>query len=226
MQTNQERYQEERKKLAQERKLTVLHTAKNLFLEKGITNVSMNDIMIHAKVSRGTLYSYFSNITEIIFAIESFITKDMFAGARIIASQSFYDSVQNSLFHYIDHFYEYQDTFRFMGMFDHIYRDHNSHTNQTAQTQPEYTTYHAMISQTWQNWNQDSNTTSHKERSRLLALANMVGSYLQKLASRGSLLEKNQLISVNNQLEQLKHIVSLCIKGLKEESKENSARRI
>ncbi len=220
MQTNQERYQEERKQLAEQRKLAVLHTAKQLFLEKGITKVSMNDIMTHAKVSRGTLYSYFSNITEIIFAIESLITKDMFTGARIIENQSFYDSVQNSLFHYIDHFYEYEETLRFMGMFDHIYRDHNSNAKQNDQAQPEYITYHAMISQTWQNWIRDNNDTSHKERSRLLALANMVMSYLQKLASRGSLLEKNQLISVDNQLEQLKHIVSLCIKGLIEESKE------
>ncbi|HEX5564556.1 MAG TPA: TetR/AcrR family transcriptional regulator [Sporosarcina sp.] len=52
-----------------DRKLQVMLTAKKLFIEKGFTSTSIQDILEEAKISKGTFYNYFTSKNECLMAI-------------------------------------------------------------------------------------------------------------------------------------------------------------
>ena len=52
-----------------ERKRQVMLTAKKLFIEKGFTSTSVQDILEEAKISKGTFYNYFTSKNECLMAI-------------------------------------------------------------------------------------------------------------------------------------------------------------
>lgn len=51
------------------KKKEMIEAAKNVFIEKGFIHTSMQDVMDRVGVSRGSLYSYFTNIEEIFMAV-------------------------------------------------------------------------------------------------------------------------------------------------------------
>lgn len=51
------------------RKRRVLESSMELFIEKGIQNTSIQDILNHAGISKGTFYNYFNSKNECVFAI-------------------------------------------------------------------------------------------------------------------------------------------------------------
>lgn len=52
-----------------QRKRQVLDSALQLFIEKGFHNTSIQDILNHALISKGTFYNYFSSKNECFIAI-------------------------------------------------------------------------------------------------------------------------------------------------------------
>ncbi|WP_339252142.1 TetR/AcrR family transcriptional regulator [Sporosarcina sp. FSL W8-0480] len=52
-----------------DRKRKVMLTAKKLFIEKGFTSTSVQDILEVAKISKGTFYNYFTSKNECLMAI-------------------------------------------------------------------------------------------------------------------------------------------------------------
>lgn len=52
-----------------ERKRQVMLTAKKLFIDKGFTATSVQDILEEAKISKGTFYNYFTSKNECLMAI-------------------------------------------------------------------------------------------------------------------------------------------------------------
>ncbi|KXH83870.1 TetR/AcrR family transcriptional regulator [Sporosarcina sp. HYO08] len=52
-----------------ERKRQVLRTAQRIFIDKGFTATSVQDILNEAKISKGTFYNYFSSKNECLLAI-------------------------------------------------------------------------------------------------------------------------------------------------------------
>lgn len=52
-----------------DRKHQVMLTAKKLFIEKGFTSTSIQDILEEAKISKGTFYNYFTSKNECLMAI-------------------------------------------------------------------------------------------------------------------------------------------------------------
>lgn len=52
-----------------EKKKEIVQLSIPVFMEKGFTQVSMQDVMDKAKISRGALYSYFTNIEDIFIEV-------------------------------------------------------------------------------------------------------------------------------------------------------------
>jgi len=52
-----------------ERERELIEAAKKVFIEKGFVHTSMQDIMDKAGISRGALYSYFSNIDHVFIEV-------------------------------------------------------------------------------------------------------------------------------------------------------------
>ena len=68
-------------KSEQKRKF-ILETARRVFVEKGFKNVTMKDIVEACKISRGGLYLYFENTSQIfleVMKMESEEADDVFA---------------------------------------------------------------------------------------------------------------------------------------------------
>ena len=192
--SSRDRYNQERRDSAENRKNQVLDRAQELFLEKGLAKVTMNDIIDRTGLSKATLYRYFKNITEIIFEIQYRMMDELF-----------YHKFNNSsplsfVMGIIDDFPEHQDAYRYIGMFDHLYSE--SYPNEELGEQ-----YEKFVSR--RDWNEgfNQNNLSDELVTHLMVVINIVISFLQRLALRGKVLEKYQGISVERQLEEFKSMI-------------------
>ncbi|MGJ7922357.1 TetR/AcrR family transcriptional regulator [Neobacillus sp. LXY-4] len=60
-----------------DRKQHVIKTAHHLFIEKGFQNTSIQDIIEHSGISKGTFYNYFSSKNELLIALFKMIYKKL-----------------------------------------------------------------------------------------------------------------------------------------------------
>jgi AcrR family transcriptional regulator len=60
-----------------DRKLQVIKTAHQLFLEKGFQATSIQDILDRSRISKGTFYNYFSSKSELLTAIIKSLYKEL-----------------------------------------------------------------------------------------------------------------------------------------------------
>ncbi|WP_121604934.1 TetR/AcrR family transcriptional regulator [Virgibacillus sp. Bac332] len=67
-----------------ERKRQVLVTAQQLFIEKGFSATSIQDILEESNISKGTFYNYFSSKNECLIAILEYVNEETFVRRREI----------------------------------------------------------------------------------------------------------------------------------------------
>lgn len=72
-------------KLAEERRKEILDTAKELFLENGFENVSVNEIIKEVGVAKGTFYHHFVSKQEVLNAIVEDMTDQIISYASSVA---------------------------------------------------------------------------------------------------------------------------------------------
>lgn len=65
-----------------ERKRQVLLTAQRLFIEKGFSTTSVQDILEGSKISKGTFYNYFTSKNECLVAILEYVNEETFVRRR------------------------------------------------------------------------------------------------------------------------------------------------
>lgn len=196
-----ERYIIERQQQAIHRKEHVLTTATALFLEKGLGNVTMNDIMVAANISRGTLYNYYPNIHEIAFDISySMWDKILKDGLNLTHDAKSSEALTKEvLLLLIEQFDSHKDAHAYMGMFDHLY----STGYPSSQLAKAYSDYIVHL------YNQLGihDFSSKENYQKAITYGNIVISMLSRLALRGSLLAQEQHVSISEQLEYLKKII-------------------
>jgi len=199
--SNMDRYNIERQEQSKKRKQNVLDIAEKLFLEKGLAKTTMNDIMIAAKVSKGTLYKYFDSIDTIAFKIQYRMISEVFKNAFIFIKKDIEvdEYVPRSLLAIIDEFHEHEDAHRYIGMFDNLYAEEYP-SEKLANEYKEFleSLNIGMI---------DKFDNKHKDYNKLVTCINVVLSFLQRLATRGRQLEKYQGITIDNQLNEFRKMV-------------------
>lgn len=199
--TLKERYLNERQQQVTYRKELVRLTATRLFLEKGIGNVTMNDIMVAANVSRGTLYNYYPNIHEIAFDIAYTMWDDILKdGANLVHDSKTSEVLtKDLLLLLIEQFDSRKAAHAYIGMFDHLYStDYPS--SHLAQTYSDY-----IIHLYTQLGIRDF--ASVESYQKAITYGNLVISMLSRLALRGNLLAKEQHVPVSIQLDYLKNLI-------------------
>ena len=194
-----ERYNNERQKQAEQRKMKVLDIAQGLFLKKGLANTTMNDIMNEAGVSKATLYRYYKSIHPIAFEIEYRMLREIFQNTYFVIENdlSIEEIVFKSLLKLIDEFHDHESAYVYVGMFDNLY----------AKQQPS-----EKLAQDYQDFFETLNMKRlYKEDpekvTKYITSINVVLSFLERLATRGKLLEKNQEISVDAQLGEFRKMI-------------------
>ncbi|MDZ7771719.1 MAG: helix-turn-helix domain-containing protein [Balneolaceae bacterium] len=70
--------EERRKREKERRRRQILEAAKELISEKGIDSLTMSEIANRAELSKGTLYLYFENKTDLCLAITGMELEDLF----------------------------------------------------------------------------------------------------------------------------------------------------
>jgi AcrR family transcriptional regulator len=192
--SGRERYNRERQETAWKRKQVVIDRAEELFLNKGLNQVTMSDIMEAAGISKATLYRYFNNMDEIIFEVQYRKMSVLFHNAEPLASPLKF------VLGMIDNFNQNRDAFRFIGMFD----NHYSEKYPNEEMAREYEVFTLRNDRKSVSLSDESTREMHE---RFVIVINVVISFLQRLALRGDILEKYQGITVERQLEELKHMV-------------------
>lgn len=193
-----DRYNQERQVLSEKRRQSVIDISEGVFLEKGLNNTSMSDIMKAAEVSKGTLYKYFDNIDQLIFEIEYKMLRRIFKNpfGEPEEGVSLNEYMVTGINTMINEFHDNVDAHCLIAMFDNMYT--KAYPNK--EMAHDYNEFLINLSQ---------NTFSVEEdmKVEIVAKVNIVLSFLQRLAIRGDLLEKNQGVTVDEQLDVLKKMM-------------------
>ena len=198
-QSNMDRYNIERQKQAEQRKMKVLDVAQGLFLEKGLANTTMNDIMTEAAISKATLYRYYKSIHPIAFEIEYRMLREIFQNTYFVMENDLNteEIVFKSLLILIDEFHQHEAAYIYVGMFDNLYaKQHPS-----EQLTRDYLDFFETMNMKRLYREEPEKVTKY------ITSINVVLSFLERLATRGKLLEKNQEITVDAQLGEFRKMI-------------------
>lgn len=184
--TKREKYLEQRKLLMEERKKEVIDTAKKLFLEKGLNNVTMNDIMNEAGLSKATMYRYYDSIHPIAFEVEYEMMQEIFSDLKLIdiTNRNGGETIKEILLTMVDRFIYHIKAYRYISMFDFLYSDQYPNDNLSQE-------YNKVIQSII-----DSNMSGERVKeqySEALTYVSVIFAYLQKLAHRKEIIDKGEI---------------------------------
>ncbi len=116
---------EELDDLRLKRRQQILEVAREIFLEKDISQITMVDIAAKAGISRVTMYKYFNSIHEIVFEIQIKIMKEISHYFQVDgeSGKTGADKLGIMLNGWLLLYHEQPDHLRFIGLFDHYYRN-------------------------------------------------------------------------------------------------------
>lgn len=197
--TKQEKYQEQRKQLMEERKKAVIDSAKELFLEKGLNNVTMNDIMNETGLSKATMYRYYESIDPIAFEVEYAMLQEIFSDLKLVelTNKSGGEAIKEILLTMVDRFIYHMKAYRYISMFDFLYSDQYPNDNLSQE-------YNKVI-QTIINENMSGERVK-EEYAEALIHVSVIFAYLQKLAHRKEIIDKGG-IDVNERLNVVRRMI-------------------
>lgn len=184
--TKREKYLEQRKLLMEERKKEVIDTAKKLFLEKGLNNVTMNDIMNESGLSKATMYRYYDSIHPIAFEVEYEMMQEIFSDLKLIdiTNRNGGETIKEILLTMVDRFIYHIKGYRYISMFDFLYADQYPNDNLSQE-------YNKVIQSII-----DSNMSGERVKeqySEALTYVSVIFAYLQKLAHRKEIIDKGEI---------------------------------
>jgi len=201
---SREEYNEKRKATMEEKKREIIDIAQELFLEKGLDNVTMSHIMKASDTSRATMYRYFDSIHPIVFEVQYRMMKEIFRdlGEADFSGLTAMECGYTGMNILVDHFCEHIDAYNYISMFDHFYAasyPDEKMSNEYASFLMHLFGDAASIDDKWQD---------HGE---MLTYANVIFSYLQKIAHR----KKNKIenIDFSRELASIRQLIAKVYRG-------------
>jgi AcrR family transcriptional regulator len=182
-----------------DRRITILDAAQKLFLENGLENVGMSDIAEAAGITRVSLYRYFPDRDPIVFEIAARMINRLALAAgsqesgRPVTEREFMLAM-------IDQFDNLRIVYRYLGMFDHLYGDH--YPNETLADWFREQVFSVIPSR-----DELKREEFKEERAQVAVLFNTIMSFLEKMAGRGELMEREQGVSVAEQLKIFRKVI-------------------
>ena len=167
----------------EERKKEVIDSAKKLFLEKGLNNVTMNDIMNETGLSKATMYRYYDSIDPIAFEVEYEMLQEIFSDLKLIEITNLNggEIIKEILLTMVDRFVHHIKAYRYISMFDFLYSDQYPNDNLSQE-------YNKVIQSII-----DANVSGERvkeEYAEALIHVSVIFAYLQKLAHRKEIIDK------------------------------------
>jgi len=179
----------------------ILDAAEKLFLAGGLEQVKMIDIAAGANITKTTLYRYFPDQPTIIFEIAVRMLKKIILASEVNPERSIVDNVKIAIINMIDQFYDLQDAFRFMGMFDHLYGENYPNEELASWYQQEI--YKMGWGQTLAQM-----VEMGIDAGKIAMISNSTLSFLEKMAIRGNLIASEQGVVLDQELNFFKEMVN------------------
>ena len=199
-----------------EQRASIIDAAETIFLKKGLENTTMGDIAKQAGVHRVTLYRYFPDRDPIVFEIAVLMLKKIKSSTDISEQPVYLHAFKENTLAMIDQFYQLQDAYRYLGMFDHLYGDHYPNDTLAAWFKEQV---NAM------RWGKGKfiGDIPAKIRSQIVMILNSIMSFLEKMAARGELMASEQNVSLQDEFYYFKQMISLYIDDLIASNEHESA---
>ncbi len=202
--SRKEKYLEQRKLLMEERKKDVIGTAKKLFLNKGLNNVTMNDIMNEAGLSKATMYRYYDSIHPIAFEVEYEMLQEIFEDLKLMDTTNLNgkDGMKAVLLNMVDGFLDHIMAYRYISMFDFLYSDQYPNDNLSQE-------YNKVLQSLI-----NDNTKGERVKDQFdeaLTYVSVIFAYLQKLAHRKEIIDKGE-IDVSERLAIVRKMIHQLLK--------------
>ncbi|MET3937675.1 AcrR family transcriptional regulator [Paenibacillus sp. PvP094] len=186
-------------------------------IERNFTNVGLKDICERANLSKVTFYKCFNSMDELIFAVQQKILGELteFIESHSIAKRNGLESVEGYLDAWILFLEAHPDHLKYIGFFDHTYRDH--YPNEELQA-----TYRELVSDgamgrvlhnyIEQGVRDGSIRSDIKLEETSLFVVEMIISLMQRLAFRGKLLKEEHQVGYEEIAKTSKLIVLYYLK--------------
>ena len=198
--------------LKEARKVEIIDAAEALFLERGLAAVTIKDLVETLGISRVTFYRYFPDIHPLAMEVAGRMMGQMYAQA--LSCSGLLDSPREmsgnrAAIHFftglISAYPNIIPQLRFMGMFDQYYSQ-NYPSEELAMFYRQTLKNGYAKSSFYEVFPYQEHTPA--ERQFFVTLANMVFAALEKIATRGELLEKEQGVTINAHLTLLKKMIA------------------
>jgi AcrR family transcriptional regulator len=120
-----QQWKEQLEKHRNNRKEEILTAAQQLFLERGLGVVKLNDIVKQCGISKVTFYKYYKSIDEVIFAIQMKILKEFIEKDKnwMTQGKNGWKKMEYTLRIQIETLKTDKASVSFIGLFDMHYRD-------------------------------------------------------------------------------------------------------
>ncbi|OBZ19294.1 hypothetical protein A8L34_07215 [Bacillus sp. FJAT-27264] len=178
-----------------QRREDIIQHAKQLFLEHGLTTVTLKDIVEACGISKVTLYKYFRSLDEIIFEVEIEILSAWLEKVNQATHQgnSGYEKLQFLLEEQILDSKGSKDAIRFIAMFDTLYQEEYP----TPELENRYRSFlrgvpHPFLSSLQEGVNDGSIRQDIDVKAMGYTISNVVNATKQRMMLRGKLLHQDQ----------------------------------
>lgn len=177
------------------RREDIIQTAKELFMEGGLSTVTLKDIVEASGISKVTLYKYFGSLDEIIFEVQiEVLTAWMERTSRTIhQGDSGYEKLRSLLEEQILSAKENKNLIRFVAMFDTLYQEKYP----TPELEARFRTFlksgpHPFVSLIQEGIDDGSIRQDLDVKDIGYTISNLVNATQQRMILRGELLHQDQ----------------------------------
>ncbi|SET22232.1 TetR/AcrR family transcriptional regulator [Paenibacillus sp. NFR01] len=170
-------------------------------IENNFTNVALKEICERANLSKVTFYKCFNSLDELIFAVQQKILGEITAYIETHAASrsSGLESVGGYLDAWIDFLDSQPDYLKYIGFFDHTYRDHypNEELQATYREQVSDGAVGRLLYNYMEQGVRDGSIRPDLDLNESsLYIIEMIISLMQRLAFRGKLLQEEHGVNV------------------------------
>ncbi|WP_409340599.1 TetR/AcrR family transcriptional regulator [Paenibacillus sp. MBLB4367] len=201
------------------RREDIIQGAQQLFVERGLSAVTLKDIVEFCGISKVTLYKYFRSLDDIIFEVQINILRAFWQDVNLLSPKgnNAFEKVRHLLVHMISASEQHANYVRFIAMFDAFYRENYAN----AELEERYISFlrsgthpfYALL---------DEGISDRSIRSDIdihiltFTLSNVVNATLQRMIVRGKVLHLDQGVEPASVLE---HMTDMVLTYLKPQGK-------
>lgn len=201
------------------RREDIIQVAQQLFLERGLSSVTLKDVVEFCGISKVTLYKYFRSLDEIIFEVQINVISDFWRVVTLHSPEgsSGHAKIRLLLEHMINASEQHASLVRFIAMFDAFYRENYVNAELESRyisflrngTHPFYALLEEGIADGSVRGDIDINVLT-------FTLSNVVTATLQRMIVRGKVLHLDQGVEPASILQ---HMTDMALTYLKPQGK-------